>query len=164
MVSASGGFEVPSTLSVLAFAVRRLVIASRLGMFLYPTGYLFFFAGSPAFTVPPSSVFFSSASSSFSLSSSSRFSVVSNSPFSLAGGVADELWGGDIESAVGEVEREFGACTAVESARDVAAEVIDACEPVRSSVAARRGRIEEEDEGALVFKLMRAASWFSTLR
>lgn len=154
IVSGSGGFAVPSTLRLLAFA-KRAVIASRLGMFLYPLGKLgFFTSGSFASFVSFSVSSFAVSSLSFSSPSS-----VSGSPLSPTG-VTDVLWGGDVERAAGDVERVLGAFTATESAV-VPCDDIDACEPVRSSAAARRGREAEEADVVFAFRLMRAASWLS---
>jgi hypothetical protein len=72
--------------------------------------------------------------------------------------VAVVLWGGDVESAAGDVDLVLGALTAMESATEVAFEDSDACEPVRRSEAARRGREADEEDVVLGFRLMRAAS------
>lgn len=145
MVSASGGLAVPSTLSERALA-RRAVMASRLGMFLYPLGIL------PSFFW------------SVSLLSRSSRSDVSCSPWpaSLWPGVVARLPGGDVARLAGEAERDPGGFTATESEVDAAAELdTEPCELVRRRAAARRGR--EAADAGLVFalRLMRAASWFS---
>ena len=103
----------------------------------------------------PTLSFFSVSSLSFS-----SFSAVSGSPRSPTG-VTDVLWGGDVESAAGDVDLVLGALTAVESAADVAFEASDACDPVRSSEAARRGREADDEDVELGLRLMRAASWFN---
>lgn len=67
--------------------------------------------------------------------------------------------GGDVESAVGDVERVIGALTVVESAAEVVVER-EVVEPVRRREAARRGRLLGVVDGdpALAFAPMRAAS------
>ena len=124
-------------LSDLVIAIRA-VIASKLGIFLYPT-----LAG-----------FLSVSELSFS-----TLSVVSGSP--PLGALLTEAVGEDAlleDEVTGETERVVGALTAIESALDVLLLVKETCEPVRRSCAARRGRdadvLELEDEGGL----MRAAS------
>jgi len=67
-------------------------------------------------------------------------------------------FGGEVESAAGEVERVIGALTATESASDVAVET-DVWEPVRRREAARRGRWTDELVEGGVLAPMRAASW-----
>lgn len=126
-------------LSARAFA-RRAVIASRLGMFLYPT-LVAFFSGAGI--------------SWFSLSS---FSEVSDSP--PATSPASDC-GGEVESADGDVERVDGAFTAIESFV-----AMDALEFVRSANAASRGRGAEvvvlfAGVPLVALILIRAASWFS---
>lgn len=112
IVSGSGGLAEPSMLNDRAFA-RRAVMASRLGMFLYPAGYRFF-------SLSLSSLSFSVVSVSwFSFSS---FSVVRGSPLSPTG-VVLMLWGGDVDRPAGDVERVLGGFTAIESAFDT---VVDA--------------------------------------
>lgn len=127
------------------------MIASKLGIFLYPLGKLGFFTSLSFDSFSRPSV------SSFNFSS---FSSVSGSPLSPTG-VTDVLWGGDVESAAGDVDRVLGAFTAVESAADVAVEDSDAPEPVRRSAAARRGREAEEADVAFALRLIRAANWFN---
>jgi hypothetical protein len=68
-------------------------------------------------------------------------------------------FGGEVESAAGEVERVCGGLTATESAREVVVER-DVCELVRRREAASRGRVEAmEMDGGGVLAPMRAASW-----
>ncbi len=114
-------------------------------MFLYP---LAFFTGLSRTAV--------------SCASFSTFSAVSGSPgpaAAIASPLTEPLveFGGEVESAPGEVERVTGALTATESASDVVVET-DVWEPVRRREAARRGRLADEwVEG--VFAPIRAASW-----
>ena len=148
IVSASGGFADPSTLSVRAFA-RRAEIASREGMFLYPTGILAFLGSVSA-----------SAVSSLSLSS---FSLVSFSPepTSLGAGVLEVLPGGDADRAPGDTERDPGGLTVTESVVDAAVEESDVCEDVRRRAAARRGRAAADAGLEPALRFIRAASWLS---
>ncbi|KAI4525058.1 hypothetical protein K525DRAFT_192482 [Schizophyllum commune Loenen D] len=144
IISGSGGLGVPSTLSARVFA-KRAVIASRLGMFLYPTGL---------------SRPLSGGCSSLSLS---KPSFVSGSPSVLAvSPVGVSTVGGDV---IGDAARVVEAFTATESCVDAVVER-DALEPVRSANAARRGRPVEGDAvdccaATLGSTLMRAASWLS---
>lgn len=73
----------------------------------------------------------------------------------------DVLWGGDAESAAGDVDLVLGAFTTIESAADVALDASETCEPVRRRAAARRGREAEDADVLFVLRLMRAASWFN---
>lgn len=139
ITSASGGLLVPSMLSARVFAIRA-VIASRLGMFLYPRGTLVVTAG------------FSKVLC-FSRVSLVRASPLGISPASLV-----------VEGAPPSVEKEDGdallvepALTATESAV-LAREVVDP--PARRANAARRGRLAELGEVLEgTFTLIRAASW-----
>ena len=102
-VSGSGGFKLPSMLSDLVICMRA-VIASRLGMFLYPTG-AFFFSSSLCF---------------------STFSAVRGSPTVVGAGM---VAGATVERGEevrlvgvvtsGEAERVVGALTAIESAAEL---------------------------------------------
>ena len=109
-------------------------------------------------------VFFAGLSSpAVSCASLSTFSAVSGSPGPaavIASPLTEPLveFGGEVDRAVGEVERVTGGLTATESASDVAVER-DVCEPVRRSEAARRGRVAGLFGGVLA--PMRAASWLS---
>ncbi len=143
MVSASGGLAEPSILSVLAFA-RRAVIASREGMFLYPTGI---------FCLGLSSL--AGGGAEVSWLSFSTISVVSGSPFSPEG-VLPLLRGGEMGSWAGDSARVMGGFTMVESDVDAAAEEV--LELVRRRAAARRGRLAAL-AGVGASSLMRAASW-----
>ena len=77
----------------------------------------------------------------------STFSVVSGSP-GPAAAIASPLtvllveFGGEVESAPGEVGRVVGALTATESAREVAVET-GVWEPVSRREAARQGQLED---------------------
>lgn len=123
-------------LSVRVIAIRA-VIASRLGMFLYPTGAFF----------------------SLSALILSTLSVVSGSPpeGTFEGGDEARL------DVAGDAERVVGALTAIESAFDAAVVVLfsDIWDPVRRSCAARRGRVVDDWLGggaAFPEAVMRAAS------
>lgn len=103
---------------------RRAVIASREGIFLYPTLTDFF-----------------SPTDAVSWLSLSSFSEVSGSPPSSVGVIGSSC-GGVIERADGDVERVLEALTAIESLVD-ATVATDVDEPVRKAFAARRGRCVE---------------------
>ena len=122
-------------------------MASRLGIFLYPTGTFL-----EVSTVAISWLCFSS------------LSAVSESPSVVPSldGVVDRGLDCAIESDDGDVDRVLGGFTAIESAADATVES-DVDEAVRRTEATRRGR------GALggltcgpslLFKLIRAASAF----
>ena len=87
-------------------------------------------------------------------------SEVNGSPFSEPTGVEVLLRGGEVESAVGEVDLVLGALTTMESEADapVADEARDVCDPVRSNEAARRGRTADEELVGASLRLIRAAS------
>lgn len=115
-VSGSGGFGLPSILRVRAMA-SRAVMASRLGIFLYPTLTL----------LSPSELSFSSVSAV----------RASPPPFvALTRDGDDER----LEAVAGDAERVRGGLTAIESVADAAVDDIEADEPVRRRDAARRGR------------------------
>ena len=138
----------PSILSDLAFA-RRAVIASKLGMFLYPA------------TIFRFSLSFSCLSVlSVSWLSSFKFSCVSGSPGSPTG-VVVLLRGGDVDRPAGDVDRVLGGLTATESVF-VFVLASDVCDPVRRRAAASRGRDATFAGLTLLgLRLMRAASWLS---
>lgn len=149
IMSASGGFAVPSTLSVLRAFARRAVMSFSDGIFLYPRIFFSVVTGSPA-------VF---------CSSSSTFSDVSGSPPGGAGPAAApaadppaDVVGDGAPSVDGDPARVLGAFTATLSDADATVES-EAVEPVRRSAAASRGRAA----GALGLcaALIRAASWLS---
>jgi hypothetical protein len=133
IISGSGGFGVPSMLSVRVFA-RRAVMASRLGIFLYPT-LTFFFSGGVMV-------------SWFSLSSLSEVSA--SPPSTMLPALLDGA--GDVDGEADLVEE--AGMTATESF--VAIDELDPG-PVRRAKAARRGR--GAGVGPLLFGFMRAASW-----
>ena len=124
MGSASGGTTVPSTLRVHA------VMTSRDGMFLK---LLALFTGLSMTAV--------------SCASLSTFYAESGSPgpaATIASPWTEPLveFGGEVESAPGEVEYVMGALTATESAREVAIET-EVLEHVSRREAARLGRLED---------------------
>ena len=129
------------------------MIASREGMFLYPTGIFCFFD-----CTVPSVV--ASAVSSLSFSS---FSLVSFSPepASLGAGVLEVLPGGEVDNVAGDSERDPGGLTVTESVVDAAVDESDDCEDVLRSAAARRGRAAADAGLEPAFRLIRAASWLS---
>ena len=136
IISGSGGIADPSMLSSLALSfARRAAIASKLGMFLYPT---FRFGASGATGTGSLTVPSGEAVCSLSFSS---FSAVRGSPPPSTGAAAlvvavlccDTLLG------AGEADLVLGALTAMESAVDAAVfTLVD--DPVRRAKAARRGR------------------------
>ena len=125
IISGSGGIADPSILSWLALTFARCpAMASKLGIFLYPT---YFFGGS--WEEPVSSLSFS------------NFSVVNGSPPSTILVPAVALLCMDALLAAGETDRVLGGLTAVESAAEAAVLtlVVDPG-PVRRANAAKRGR------------------------
>ena len=159
-ISGSGGIADPSILRCIArcFA-RRAVMASRLGMFLYPTFFFGASTGTAIFTVPSAE-----AVSSFNFS---NFSVVRGSPPSTNGvPPVVALLCCEALLIAGDADLVLGAFTAIESA--VEATVLRlAFEPVRSANAANRGRGAEELFGCRTggvppaLLVIRAASWLS---
>jgi len=132
IISGSGGIADPSILNWLALTfARRPAMASKLGIFLYPT---FFFGGS-------GTIGLSTVSEPVSSLSFSNFSVVNGSPPSITFVLAVALLCMEALLAAGETDRVLGGLTAVESAAEAAVLtlVVDPG-PVRRANAARRGR------------------------